>query len=174
MNRIYRRLRVALSRRDALALTDLVRNHPEAHDGCDRRDAPVAMIASAGLDMLEAAFAAGLSPDAGHRAGDVQTFLQRAAGDGDAETVALCIKYGADLEKRNSRGETALGYACSWGHLPVVRLLVAAGVDVNALEHDSEDDLRNTALDCCSRHPDIAAFLRSVGAKHAADLQAPS
>jgi ankyrin repeat protein len=171
MNRLYRRLKVALTGRDVVALADLVRSHPDAHEGCDRRDTPVAMIAAAGLDLLEAAFAAGLSPDAGQRDGDLQTFLQHAAADGDAPTVALCIKYGADLEKRNSHGETALGYACSWGHLAVVRLLVDAGVDVNALEHDPEDDLRNTALDCCSRQPEIAAFLRSVGAKHAAELK---
>jgi hypothetical protein len=125
------------------------------------------MIATAGLDLLEAAFAAGLSPDAGSTA---RTFLQNAAANGDVPTVALCIKYGADLEKRNSRGETALGYACSWGHLPVVRLLVHAGANVNALEHDPEDDFRNTALDCCARHPDIGAFLHSVGAKRAAEL----
>lgn len=129
------------------------------------------MIAAAGLDLLEVAFAAGLSPDAGQRAGDIQTFLQRAAADGDAPTVALCIKYGADLEKKSSRGETVLGYACSWGQLPVVRLLVDAGVDVNALEHDPEDAFCCTALDCCSRHPEIAAFLRSVGARHAAELK---
>jgi hypothetical protein len=171
MNRLYRRLKVALARRDGVALADLVRNHPEAHGGCERRATPVAMIAEAGLDLLEAAFAAGLSPDAGQHAGDLQTFLQHAAADGDVATVALCIKYGADLEKRGARGETALGYAASWGHLPVVRLLVDAGVDVNALEHDQEDDLRNTALDCCSAHPEIASFLRSVGAKHAAELE---
>lgn len=47
------------------------------------------MIAAAGLDLLEAAFAAGLSPDAGQT--DTQpTFLQHAAADGDAAIVALC------------------------------------------------------------------------------------
>ncbi len=98
-------------------------------------------------------------------------FLQRAAADGDVPAVALCIKYGADLEKRSSDGETALGYACSWGHLPVVRLLVEAGADVNALEHDPEDYFQNTALDCCGDHPEISEFLRSVGAKRAAEMK---
>ena len=146
MNRLYRRLKVALARRDRGALSDLVRRHPEAHDGCDRREAAVAMVAAAGLDLLEAAFAAGLSPDAGHRADTVQTFLQRAASDGDVETVALCVTYGADLERRNAFGETVLGYACSWGHLPVVRLLVEAGADVNAIEQNREHTARQPHL----------------------------
>jgi hypothetical protein len=68
-------------------------------------------------------------------------------------------------------GETALGYACSWGHLGVVKLLVDAGVDVNAVEHDPEDAFRNTALDCCSQQPEIGAFLRSVGAKRLAEME---
>ena len=137
MNRLYRRLKVALACRDKAALADLVRSHPEAHDGCDRRRTPVEMIAAAGLDLLEA---------------------------------ALCIKYGADIERRNVHGETALGYACSWG-LPVVQLLVAAGVDVNAVEHEPDDGCRNTALDCCSSHQEIAAYLRGVGAKHVGELE---
>jgi len=172
MNALYRRLKTALKRRDAEALADLVRSHPEAHEGCDRREVPVAMIAAAGLDLLEVAFAAGLSPDAGRSVGTLQTFLQHAAADGDVTTVALCIKYGADLERRNAHGETALGYACSWGHLAVAQLLVKAGADVNAVEHDPEDNFRNTALDCCAAHPEIGAFLRSVGAKRAVELEA--
>ena len=45
-------------------------------------------------------------------------------------------------------------------------MLVPAGVDVNAVEHEAEDGWRNTALDCCSSRPEIAAYLRAVGAKH--------
>ena len=41
-------------------------------------------------------------------------------------------------------------------------MLVAAGVDVNAVEHEAEDGWRNTALDCCSSRPEIAAYLRAV------------
>jgi hypothetical protein len=171
MNRLYRRLKEALGRRDRVALAELVRSHPEAHGGCERRAIPVKMIAAAGLDLLEAAFEAGLSPDADYAPVNLQTFFQTAAADGDVATVALCIKYGVDLERRNSHGETALGYACGWGQLPVVKLLVEAGANVNAVEHDQEDDCRNTALDCCTRHPDIETFLRSVGAKRFHELE---
>lgn len=173
MNRLYRRLMVALVRQDRHGLSELVRQHPEAHDGCDRRETPVEMIAAAGSDLLEVAFAAGLSPDAGHRADTVQTFLQRAAADGDVETVALCIRYGADLDRRNASDETVLGYACSWGHLTVVRLLVEAGADVNALEKNPEHDVRQTALDCCAQHHEIAKYLIGVGARSAANLAEP-
>lgn len=76
MNRIYRRLRKALVRRDPVALAQLVRSHPEAHGGCERRGTPVAMIAAVGLDILEAAFKAGASPDSDHDAETSQTFLQ--------------------------------------------------------------------------------------------------
>lgn len=69
MNRLYRRLKVVLRHRDAGALAELIRSHPEAHGGCDQRDTPVAIIAAAGLELLEAAFAAGLSPDAGSTSG---------------------------------------------------------------------------------------------------------
>lgn len=80
-------------------------------DDCRRRSRPAG-----------GGFAAGLSPDAGGKETQ-RTFLQRAAAEGDAATVALCIKYGVDLDRRNASNETALGYACDWGHLPVVKLL---------------------------------------------------
>jgi hypothetical protein len=53
----------------------------------------------------------------------------------------------------------------------LAELLVEAGANVNAVEHDPEDDCRNTALDCCTRHPDIETFLRSVGAKRFHELE---
>jgi hypothetical protein len=30
------------------------------------------------------------------------------------------------------------------------------------MEHDPEDDFRNTALDCCSDKPEIEQYLRST------------
>jgi ankyrin repeat protein len=74
-------------------------------------------------------------------------------------------------DRRNASGETALGYACEWGHLRVVGLLVDAGVDVNAVEHSPEHGVRNTALDCCARHPEIAEYVRTVGAQSIVDIE---
>jgi ankyrin repeat protein len=86
--------------------------------------------------------------------------------------VLLALRYGADLERRNNVGELALAYACSWGQLEVVQLLVEAGAQVNAIEEDPESGYRCTALDCCAfRHPEIARFLRSRGAKHLEELE---
>jgi hypothetical protein len=43
--------------------------------------------------------------------------------------------------------------------------LLDAGGNVNGVEHSRADDFRNTALDCCSRHPEIADYLRPSDAK---------
>lgn len=170
MHALYRRFRVALRDHDAGALQALVRQHPEAHAG-DDRIVPIYRIAEAGLDLLRAAFEAGLSPDSDGFLAEGQTFLQRYAADGDVAAVALCVEFDADLERRNKHGETALGYACSWGQLDVVTLLIEAGADVNAVEIEPEDGWRNTALDSAQSHPEIVAYLRSVGAKRASELE---
>lgn len=123
--------------------------------------------------MLETAFTAGLSPDAGQGDEETQTFLQAAAADGDRHMVDLALRFGAQVDKRNHRGETALGYACSWGHFPVVKLLVEAGAEINALETDPEDGISTTALDACtsaSSTAEIGEYLRSLGAKKAHEL----
>jgi hypothetical protein len=170
MHRLYRRFRVALRDRDAAALQALVRQHPDAHADCDRRMPPIYPIAEAGPDLLRAAFEAGLSPDSDGSLGESQTFLQSRAAEGDLAAVALCVQFGADLERRNDRGETALGYACSWGHLEVVRALLDGGADINAVEVDPEDGYRNTALDSARSHAEITAYLRAAGAKRATEL----
>jgi ankyrin repeat protein len=170
MHRLYRRFRVALRDRDAAALRALVRDHPEAHADCARGGAPVRRIAASGLDLLRAAFEAGLHPDADDEPSPAQTFLQQLAADGDVAAVALCLDFGADVERRNHRGETALGYACSWGHLAVVKRLVEAGAAIDAVEHDPEDGVRNTALDSATSHPEIVEYLRSVGARRITEL----
>jgi ankyrin repeat protein len=171
MNRAYRAYLLAIKRRDTIALTHLIRAHPELHD-CPRPGCGVVFhLAREAPEMLEAAFAAGLSPDAGSEPVPGQTFLQNVAADGDERCVALALRYGAKVDRRNNRGETALGYACSWDQFGVVKLLVDAGADVNAIEHDPEDDFRSTALDGCREKPEIFAYLRAHGAKHYSELK---
>lgn len=169
MKGLYRSFRRALKHKDAPALSAVIRNNPSFHDYAGRWGSLVLELDVEAPELLEIAFLAGLSPDSGQD--DRQTFLQKAAADGDAEKVSLAIRYGANLDRRSGRGETALGYACSWGHLEVVRLLVDAGADVNAVEHDPEDAFRNTALDCCRGKPEIERYLRSKGALTIAEIE---
>ena len=65
--------------------------------------------------------------------------LLSAAARGDADTVALARRAGADLEARDARGRTALLLAADADHLEVARLLVMLGADVNAIDgqHDT-------------------------------------
>src|SRR5439155_22293592 len=115
-------------------------------------------------ELLELAFQAGLHPDAGQE-GSAVTLLQGAAAEGEIEKVRLALRYGADPELRNDWGEVALGYACSWGQFEVVKALVEAGADVNAIEDNPETGYRSTPLDSTGQYPEIAEYLRALGAR---------
>ncbi len=120
--------------------------------------------------LLETAFTAGLHPDAG-QANTPQTVLQKAACTGNVEKLRLLLRHGADPGKRNDWGEMALGYACSWGQLEAVKVLVDAGAEINAVEVHPETGSRRTALDSCDQYPEIAAYLRSRGAESLHELE---
>jgi len=83
------------------------------------------------------------------------------------------LQYGADIERGNNERETALGYAASWASLEVVRVLVEAGAEVNAVEGTKEDQY-STALDAAYKRPEIADYLRQHGAKKWSELQTTS
>ena len=94
---------------------------------------------------------------------------QHAYGHWNYESV---IRYLAGLGCR-PRG---LYHCCLGGNLQLARLMVELGADVNETD-DSDWPGRNagcTPLDYCTgiagdhEHPDIAAFLRDHGARHAA------
>jgi hypothetical protein len=172
----YRQFERAVRRKNLGRVLSLLRRHPALR--CYRSEEE----ASGVLDLLKysapyqrwlmPAFKAGLHPDADSDP-PIYTYLQSAACTGDLKALHLAIHYGADLERRNDDGETALGYACSWDQVEAVRILVEAGADVNAIEHDPVTGYRDTALDC-AHHPEIVAYLRSHGAKHLAELEPES
>ena len=58
--------------------------------------------------------------------------LHEAAGRGDTAKVQLLLDKGADINAKDSNGETALMEAADNGHLEVVKQLLAKGADVNA------------------------------------------
>jgi hypothetical protein len=170
MKRLYWRFYKAARRRDADTILQLIRDFPELHDYVGQAGGLLDLLVQEAPEFLEPAFQAGLSPDAGSE-GAWEILLQSAACEGDLERLRLLIRHGADLERRNHAGEVALGYACSWGQLEAVKVLVEAGADVNAIEEDPETGFRNTPLDCTHRHPAIAEYLQSKGARHLDELE---
>jgi hypothetical protein len=60
------------------------------------------------------------------------TPLMGAAEHGHQEIVSILLTSGANVNKVNSEGKTALSLAAEKGHLEIVKLLLAAGADIYA------------------------------------------
>jgi hypothetical protein len=159
---VYRRFYRAARKGDRDTILRLIADHPDLHAFQGDAGTWVEILYQSAPGLLEAAFQAGLSPDALSDP-TCQTLLQHAAAQGDLDRMRLLLAYGADPEKCNDWGEVAIGYACSWGQLEAVKLLVEAGADVNAVEVHREKRRRNTPLDCTDHYPEIADYLRSKG-----------
>ena len=104
------------------------------------------------------------------------TPLMRAAKNGDAASIRLLLAHGADPNARQRNNTTALMFAAGLGRgtgaftkdyaseaelLEAVKLLVAAGADVNAVSDAGETPLHYGA----QASDDIVRFLAAKGAK---------
>lgn len=172
LRKLYGQYERAVRRKHLGRALSLIRKHPALQQYEGDSGNLVDLILDGGPRWLVSVFKAGLHPDAGGGS-TAETFLQHAAANGDVQSVLLAIRYGANLERRNNSGETALGYACAWGQSEIVRLLAEAGADVNAIEADPDTGYRCTALDC-ARIPAIIECLRAHGAKRLEELELES
>ena len=64
------------------------------------------------------------------------TALHKAARHGDHETVAACIRAGADVNIVNNVLQSPLFRASKFGHAECVQLLIQAGAKVNMTDRD--------------------------------------
>lgn len=105
---------------------------PSRHDGV----APIDQARAEGHRTIETTLRAALDDG---RVRDPDAALLRAAADGDADSVALALRAGADLETRDNRRRTPLLLAVTHDRLAVARVLVALGADPDALDgqHDT-------------------------------------
>jgi hypothetical protein len=146
---------------DAGRIVEIVRAHPELHIVEGDEGGLLSILYHYAPHLFEAAFAAGLSPDS--TAVLTIPLLHQAAADGNEILVALALRYGADVERRSKEGESALGFAIAWSHLPVVRALVRAGANVNGIE-ETPDGFRSMPLAACTDAA-IEEFLIGKGAR---------
>lgn len=72
------------------------------------------------------------------RLADPDGTLLTAAATGDAATVDLALRAGADVEARDRHRRTALLLAVTGNHVDAARVLVAAGADPDALDDRSD------------------------------------
>lgn len=84
-----------------------------------------------------------------------------AAYHGHEKTVKMLIDCGAEIDRRNDRGQTPLGGAAFKGHMEIVRLLAEAGADVSADNGSGKTPLMFAAM---FGRVDICDYLIARGA----------
>lgn len=151
-------------------LRQLLRKHREL------KSSQVAMLVYASIwhnrGMLRWLLAQGVDPDC--RMGKHgNTPLMQAASDGDVWAIETLLEFGANPNALNEQQENPLGFATSWQQLDSIKLLVAAGADIN----DTADSgpLR-TQLDWAelSNWQSGADLLRSLGGRRYIELEVRS
>jgi hypothetical protein len=60
------------------------------------------------------------------------TLLMLASYNGNAEATRMLLEHGADVDRRNDRGQTPLGGAAFKGYEEIVALLLHHGADIDA------------------------------------------
>jgi len=66
------------------------------------------------------------------------TALLIAVSEKRTDAVRLLLRYGANINFQNCRGETALSIALRGNHLPVVKELLDQGCDINNIDQDAD------------------------------------
>lgn len=87
--------------------------------------------------------------------------IYHAAANGEIEQVKLLISQGADVNVKDSAGQTPLHYAARKGHKEIVELLLANGADVNARDRMSKTPVEDAMG---GNHREIVQLLISKGA----------
>ena len=87
-----------------------------------------------------------------------------AAAERHAETVAVLLAAGADVNKRNRFGRTALMFAALYGDARIVKALLDRGADVNVVP-DDETGRPALAAAAMNGHLEVVRLLLDKGAE---------
>jgi hypothetical protein len=93
----------------------------------------------------------------------VPGFFTTAAATGDLTLVKALVERGTPVDLRDNHGATPLHAAAVGGHVGVIRYLLAAGADVNAVNWSDNSPLQNAISE---HHPEAAKVLAEHGGKN--------
>jgi hypothetical protein len=170
---IYSEFINALKYNDRGCLLKILKENPKFHNYVGEDGDLIEVTLLYNKKLLGYVFRCGLNPDVGQKK-PLQTFLQNSIAEGNMKYVKLAIKHGADIERKNIHGETALGYACNWGKYKIVRYLIKMGAKINEIEKSSDGfctTALDAALDVSHGYPKIVKYLRSKGARTYQELK---
>ena len=139
-------------------------------NGCGRIDyTPLdSAVGGSSNEMVKLLFADGATvPNKG--SGYWSIFHEWALGAGDPNIADLLLSHKADVNARNSDGQTPLHFAAQQGQLQAVEWLLKHGADVNARDNKGVTPLsltkyRNRGREI-EKRKDVADLLRKYGAK---------
>jgi ankyrin repeat protein len=114
------------------------------------------------LEIVQWLLSRGANPNVQDDSEPSYTPLHSAVHFGHAEVSRLLLQYRADINARNSKGQSPLHYALEKGRVNVARLLLEHGANIYA-----EDNNGRTALQVALKrgYHDIANFLSDHGSK---------
>jgi ankyrin repeat protein len=90
-----------------------------------------------------------------------RTALMEAAGTGNTVIMKQLVEKGADINAMDHEGATPIFFACMYGHVEAVRLLIELGADVN-VEAVNRTPMR---LAKTNGHTEVVQILKDAGAK---------
>ncbi|HVK61521.1 MAG TPA: ankyrin repeat domain-containing protein, partial [Bdellovibrionales bacterium] len=102
----------------------------------------VDLIASGQMDKVKALTKKGVSIDT---LSNDQTGLMKVAEDGDKTTTEQLLKLGADVNKTNSKNETAVWFATYGGHEDLALALLDKGAKADQVNKDTKECLLHAA-----------------------------
>jgi hypothetical protein len=89
------------------------------------------------------------------------SMLLCACRKGHVEVIKLLLDRGAEVDRVDSNGFTALGWACRKGHVEVIKLLLDRGAKVDRAGSDGSTALRRA---CHGGHVEVVKLLLEHGA----------
>jgi len=130
------------------------------------KEAPIHLAVQGGLtDFAE--YLLGKGADVNRKDKTGKTPLHRAAGLGNVELAKLLIANGATLNQKDNNLATPLHETAGAGHLAMVKFLIENKAGIN-----SPGPFGDTPLDFAAKHPEVAKYLKGIGAKTGEELKA--